>query len=57
MNNLRFADDIDPIDEDCKSLQEQLEKARAVAEQTGLIMNTGKTKIMMFGDRRIEQEI
>ena len=32
VNNLRFAADIDLIDEDHKSLQEQLEKTRAVAE-------------------------
>ena len=57
VNNLRFADDIDLIDEDYTSLQEQLEKTRAVAEQVGLIVNVGKTKIMMFGDRKIEQEI
>ena len=32
VNNLRFADDIDLINEDYKSLQEQLEKSRATAE-------------------------
>ena len=57
VNNLRFADDIDLIDEDCKSLQEQLEKTRVVAEQAGLIVNVGKTKTMVFGDRKIEPEI
>ena len=57
INNLRFADDIDLIDEDYKSLQEQLEKTRAVAEQAGLIVNVGKTKTMEFGDRKIEPEI
>ena len=39
VNNLRFADDIDLIDEDYRSLQEQLEKTRAVAEQAELIVN------------------
>ena len=57
VNNLRFADDIDLIDEDYKSLQEQLEKTRALAEQVGLIVNVGKAKTMVFGDRKIEQEI
>ena len=57
INNLRFADDIDLIDEDYKSLQEQLEKTRAVVEQAGLIVNVGKTKAMVFGDRKMEQEI
>ena len=57
VNNLRFADDINLIDEDYKSLQEQLEKTRAIAEQAGLFMNIGKTKTMVFGDRKIGQEI
>ena len=56
-NNLRFADDIDLMNEDYKSLQEQLEKIRAVAEQAELIVNAGETKIMVFSDRRIGQEI
>ena len=54
VNNLRFADDIDLIDEDYKSLQEQLEKTKVVAEQAELIVNVGKTKTMVFGDRKIE---
>ena len=53
VNNLRFADDIDLIDEDYRSLQEQLEKTRAVAEQERLIMNVGKTETMVFSDRKI----
>ena len=57
VNNLRFADDIDLIDEDYKSLQEQFEKTRAVAEQAELTVNVGKTKTIVFRDRKIEQEI
>ena len=57
VNNLRLADGIDLIDEDYRSLQEQLGKTRAVAEPAGLIVNVGKTKTMVFGDRKIEQEI
>ena len=57
VNNLRFADDIDLIDEDSKSLQEQLEKTRAVAEQTGLIVNIGKIRTVAFDDRKIGQGI
>ena len=57
VNNLRFADDIEMINEDYKSLQEQLEKTGVAAEQAGLIVNVGKIKIMVFGDKRIEQEI
>ena len=57
VNNLRFADDIDLIDEDYRSLQEQLEKTRVVAEQARLIVNVEKTKTMVFGGGKIEQEI
>ena len=57
VNNLRFADDISLIDEDYKSLQEQLEKTRAIAEQVGLFVNIEKTKTMVFDDRKIEQKI
>ena len=57
VNKLRFAEDIDLINEDFKSLQEQLEKTRAAAAQAGLIVNVGKTKTMVLGDRKIEQEI
>ena len=57
VNNLRFTDDIDLINEAYKSLQVLLRKTRAVAEQAGLIVNIGKTKTMVFGDRKIEQEV
>ena len=57
VNNLRFADVNNLIDENCKSLHEHVEKTRAVAKPTGLIVNIWKTKTIMFGDRRIEQEI
>ena len=57
VNNLRFSDDTDLINEVHKSLQKQLEKIRTVAEQTGLIVNVRKTKTMVFGDRKIDQEL
>ena len=57
VNNVRFVDDIDLIDEDYKSLQEQLAKTRTVAEQAGSIVNMGKTKTLVFDDRKKEQEI
>ena len=43
VNKLRFADNIGLVDEDSKSLQEQLEKTRVLAEQADLIVNVGKT--------------
>ena len=57
VNNLRFADDIDLLDEDCDSLHQQMEKIKQVSEQAGLIMNTTKTKTMVFGNKQIEEEI
>ena len=57
VNNLRFADAIDLINKDYKSLQEQPKKIRAVTEQAELIVNVEKAKTMVFGDRKIEQEI
>jgi Reverse transcriptase (RNA-dependent DNA polymerase)/Endonuclease-reverse transcriptase/Domain of unknown function (DUF6451) len=57
INNLRFADDIDLIDEDVSSLQRQFDLTKSAAEQSGLILNTNKTKTMVFGDRNIERSI
>ena len=57
INNLRFADDIDLLDEDVSSLQRQIELTTAAAEQSGLIVNINKTKTMVFGARNIESSI
>ncbi|CAF4278986.1 unnamed protein product, partial [Rotaria magnacalcarata] len=57
VNNLRFADDIDIIQEDCDMLLEQIERLRAAAAQAGLTMNTEKTKTLVFGDRNIEKQM
>jgi hypothetical protein len=57
VNNLRFADDIDLIDNDSSSLQNQIELVREAVDQAGLTVNTNKTKTMIFGDRNIEQEL
>ena len=57
INNLRFADDIDLIDEDASSLQRQIELTKAAAEQAGLILNINKTKTMVFGDRNIDSSM
>src|SRR5262249_9973599 len=39
------------------SLQHQVELTRTAAEQSGLILNTNKTKTMIFGERNIESRI
>lgn len=57
VNNLRFADGIDVLEEDCKSLHQQIEQLRVAAEEAGLIMNTKKTKTLVFGDRNIEKHV
>ncbi|CAF3252389.1 unnamed protein product, partial [Rotaria socialis] len=57
VNNLRFADDIDVLEEDCDSLHQQIEQLRVAAEEAGLLMNTKKTKTLVFGDRNIEKHV
>ena len=57
INNLRFADDINLIDEDVSSLQRQIELTKTAAEQAGLILNINKTKTMVFGERNIDNSI
>ncbi|CAF1527462.1 unnamed protein product [Adineta ricciae] len=57
INNLRFADDIDLVDEDIDSLRRQIEETKNAAEQAGLLLNTTKTKIMASGERNIDDSI
>ena len=57
ITNLRFADDIDLIDEDIDSLRRQIELTKNAAERGGLLLNTNKTKIMVFGERSIDDRI
>ncbi|CAF2133571.1 unnamed protein product [Rotaria magnacalcarata] len=57
VNNLRFADDINMIQEDRNMLLKQTERLQTVATQAGLTINTGKTKTLVFGGPNIEQPI
>lgn len=57
INNLRFADDIDLINEDHISLQNQMEQLSKMAKEGGLMVNIKKTKTMVFGDRNIDQQM
>ena len=57
ITNLRFADDIDLIDEDVNSLQSQIEQTKEAAEQAGLLVHTKKTKTMVFGERNTDNNI
>ena len=57
INNLRFADDIDLIDENFNNLIKQIETTSDSAKQAGLIINAKKTKIMVFREKDNNQEI
>lgn len=57
INNLKFADDINLLDEDVSSLQHQLELTEIKAEKGGLIINNTKTKSMVFGDKNIDKNL
>ncbi|CAM4958485.1 unnamed protein product, partial [Rotaria socialis] len=57
VNNLRFADEIDVLEEDCESLHQPIEQLRVAAEEAGLIMNRKKTKTLVFGDRNIGKHV
>ena len=57
INNLRFANGIDLIDEELNSLQSQIEQMKEAAEQAGLLVHTDKTKTMLFRERNIDDDI
>ena len=57
INNLRFAHDIDLLDEYIRSLRSQIEQTKNAAEQAGLVLNTNRTKIMVFGERNVDDRI
>ena len=50
IDNLRFADDIDLLEERSEDLQESLNGVAAAAEPMGLRLNIAKTKVMIFGE-------
>jgi len=53
INNLRFADDIDIIEEDESTLERTVYSLHKEAMRYGLVMNADKTKTMVFGDKQI----
>jgi hypothetical protein len=57
INNLRFADDIDLLNENHISLQEQIGQLTKMAEEAGLVINTNKTKTMVFGGKNIDKQM
>ena len=49
INNLRFADDIDMIEESWEMLEESVHVLDKAGRNAGLKINVGKTKTMTFG--------
>src|SRR5207244_4058628 len=56
-NNLRFADDIDLLEESCVELQNSVKLLSEAGIDAGLRINIKKTKTMIFGKEDIEQQI
>ena len=56
INNLKFAVDIDMIEENRNKLQEHMNEVRKAGEAAGQI-NVGKTKTMVTGKENIEEQI
>jgi Reverse transcriptase (RNA-dependent DNA polymerase) len=56
-NNLRFADDIDIIEENVDELEKTVRTLATDSKPYGLVVNTEKTKTMVFGSETIEQQI
>ena len=57
ISNLRFADDIDLLNDNHFSLQEHIEQLTKTAEDAGLMVNIKKTKTMVFGDKNIDEQM
>lgn len=57
INNLKFADDIDLLEEDRDELQGNLERINEAGEAAGLQINIEKTMTMVFGQESIEEKL
>jgi hypothetical protein len=57
INNLRFADDVDLLEENFDMLQKNVELLDRAGEKANLKINIGKTKTMAFGKEEIESNI
>ena len=54
--NLKFADDIDMIEENRNKLQENMNEVRKAREAARLKINVGKTKTMPMGNKNIIEQ-
>src|SRR6218665_389013 len=57
INNLRFADDIDLIEDSCETLQDSVRLLNDAGNRAGLKINIGKTKTTVFGRDEMANEI
>src|SRR5437870_11484364 len=57
INNLRFADDIDLVEESCFALQNSVKLLSDAGIEAGLRINIAKTKTMIFGKEDIDHQI
>ena len=57
INNLRFADDIDIIEENIEELERTTMRLASDSRPYGLVVNKAKTKTMVFGSETIERQI
>ena len=57
IDDLRFADDIDLLEENIDNLQESLDKTAKAASEMDLVVNIAKTKVMVFGRETAEKNI
>ena len=55
--NLRFADDIDMIDDDVVELKNMVQELNDEGKRYGLAMNIEKTKTLVFGSRNMDLRI
>ena len=57
MNNLKFADDIDLLEENLEFPKQNTNMLGVAANSAGLKINIGKTKTMVFGQKDIGKPI
>jgi hypothetical protein len=57
INNLRFADDVDILEEDATRLELTTQMLSDEAKKYGLFMNFDKTKTMIFGDKDLTHRV
>jgi len=57
INNLKFADEIDLLEEDRDALQENLKRLNEAGEASGLKINIQKTMTTIIGQENIVEEL